>query len=73
MIVARRKACYTRHASSCYNSAIVGLCRSARLDNPAVQSVTLSPEQSVEALLKTIANLKPEDTRQVLALCPMQY
>ncbi len=48
------------------NCTVVGVCRSARLDNPAVLSVTLSPEQSVEALLKTIANLKPEDSGKFL-------
>ncbi|DBB17092.1 hypothetical protein WJX82_001603 [Trebouxia sp. C0006] len=49
--------------------------KSAKLDNPAIRSTSLTPEQSVEALRKTIANLKLEDTGKFLNYdgVPMLY
>ena len=49
------------HHVACFISCH-DICRSSRLDNPAIQSISLTPHQSVEAVLKIIANLTTEDT-----------
>ena len=58
-----------------HQSVMAGHCRSARLDNPDMRSILLTPQQSVEALLKTIAGLKPADTGKFLNYdsSPMPY
>ena len=45
---------------------VFGICRQAKLHSEDMKAITLTPTQSVEAMLKVIAQVKPEDSGKYL-------
>lgn len=59
--------CHKQPAHASAKTILCGMCRFAKMDtHPAIQAILLTPTESVNAVLKIIANLKPKESGKFL-------